>query len=104
MSEVFLRPLEAMSALRQVVADNDEQRDAHRAEVPDFPVAAAGRNFGGHGERIRDVLARIHERGGQRLDNLSATAHAAHEQVRAFADFDESFGSSFARGREAGSK
>ena len=51
MSEVFLRPLEAMSALRQVVADNDEQRDAHRAEVPDFPVAAAGRNFGGHGER-----------------------------------------------------
>ncbi|MDN8634605.1 hypothetical protein [Corynebacterium kefirresidentii] len=85
MSEVFLRPLEAMSALRQVVADNDEQRDAHRAEVPDFPVAAAGRNFGGHGERIRDVLARIHERGGQRLDNLSATAHAAHEQVRALA-------------------
>lgn len=104
MSEVFLRPLEAMSALQQVVADNDEQRNAHRAEVPDFRVAAAGRNFGSHGERIRNVLARIHERGAWRLDNLSATAQAAHEQVRAFADFDESFGGSFTRGGEAARK
>ena len=41
MSEVFLRPLEAMSALRQVVADNDEQRDAHWAEVPEAIVRKA---------------------------------------------------------------
>ena len=57
MSEVFLRPSEAMSALQQVVADNDEQRDAHRAEVPDFPVAAAGRAEGIYAEL---GLARIH--------------------------------------------
>ena len=96
MSEVFHRPAEAMSALQQAISANDEQRQAHRADVPDFPVAAAGRNFSGHGERIRSILARIHDNGTWRLDNISATGQAAHDQMRAFATYDAGFSRSFA--------
>lgn len=88
MPDVFFDEDEATRLLDAVVDQTRAQSDAHRGNRPNFPQSSAGRDFGGHGAQIQALLNRLHERGAWRLENLSATADAAREQLRAFGDVD----------------
>ena len=88
MPDVFFDEDEATRLLSHVIDQTAAQSDAHRSDVPDFPAASAGRDFGGHASQIQGLLRRLHERGAWRLDNMSSTADAARAQVRAFGDVD----------------
>ncbi len=80
MPDIYLDVAAASARMRSVEQEALGRQDAHAAEVPDFPVAAAGSGFAGHGARLQAAFARVHERGTHRLAALSATAVAAVEQ------------------------
>ena len=88
MPDVFFDEDEATRLLSHVIEQTAAQSDAHRGDVPDFPVASAGRDFVGHASQIQALLSRLHERGAWRLDNMSSTADAARAQIKAFGDVD----------------
>lgn len=88
MPDVFFDEDEATRLLNTVIDQTAVQSDAHSSDVPIFPQASAGRDFGGHGAQIQALLSRLHERGAWRLNNMSATADAARAQLHAFGDVD----------------
>lgn len=95
MPDVFFDEDEATRLLDAVMDQARTQGDAHREDRPNFPASSAGRDFGGHGAQIQALLSRLHERGAWRLDNISATADATREQVRAFGDVDRNLAGKF---------
>ncbi|MGX4762527.1 hypothetical protein I6J72_09095 [Corynebacterium sp. FDAARGOS 1242] len=88
MPDVFFDEDEATRLLSTVIDQTAVQSDAHGSDVPVFPQASAGRDFGGHGAQIQALLNRLHERGAWRLNNMSATADATRAQLHAFGDVD----------------
>lgn len=95
MPDVFFDEEEATRLLDDVIDQARAQSDAHRGDRPSFAPSSAGRDFSGHGAQIQALLSRLHERGAWRLENISATAGAAREQVRAFGDVDRGLAGQF---------
>ncbi|MDO5031267.1 hypothetical protein [Corynebacterium sp.] len=97
MPEVFFDEEEAPRLLSNVMEQAREQAHAHGADVPDFPAASTGRDFGGHGVRIQTLLTQLHQRGAWRLNNIERNAQAARDQFAALSAVDAQLAQDFAR-------
>ncbi|OFS20157.1 hypothetical protein [Corynebacterium sp. HMSC04H06] len=87
-----------VARLGQVSTGVSAQRQAHLRRVPEYPQAAAGRDFAGHGQRIQQLLNRLHELGGWRINNMDATVRAAADQFTAVYRGDDAFGARLGQG------
>lgn len=82
MSDIHFDHSEAVGKLNDLIAETTGRQDALQAQIPQFPLAAAGRGFEGYARNIQSKLAAIHQLRNFRLQNINNSA------VQAIAEYD----------------
>ena len=95
MSDLHFDHSEAVAKLNDLIAETTERQDVLQAQMPQFPQAAAGRDFEGYARSIQSKLSALHQLRNYRLQNISNTAASAIIEYDTAQATDEGSASTF---------